>query len=110
MRAELKAKWLEALRSGRFPQAAGRLKSDQGYCCLGVLCEVNEVPQDRSPIGTYEFTFQSRFGGEYAGYAMPPDNYEGLEDWHYTELVTMNDRGRPFKDIADWIEKNIPVD
>lgn len=38
--------WLEALRSGKFRQARGQLKSRNGsYCCLGVLCEVAEVPK-----------------------------------------------------------------
>jgi hypothetical protein len=32
-----KAKWLEALRTGKYQQGHGRLKSGEGYCCLGVL-------------------------------------------------------------------------
>lgn len=33
--------WVAALRSGEFKQATGRLRrSDTGYCCLGVLCEI----------------------------------------------------------------------
>lgn len=32
--------WVRALRSGTFPQDRGALKSDAGYCCLGVACEV----------------------------------------------------------------------
>ena len=51
---EVKKKWVEALRSGKFEQGRSRLvgisskpkdivgeaKSDKCYCCLGVLCEV----------------------------------------------------------------------
>lgn len=29
-----------ALRSGKYPQAKGRLRQSSGYCCLGVLTEV----------------------------------------------------------------------
>lgn len=36
-----KAKWVAALKSGNFPQAGGALKTDEGFCCLGVLCEVS---------------------------------------------------------------------
>ncbi len=44
---EVKAKWLEALRSGRYTQCNGRLhKNGVGHCCLGVLCEVMELPQE----------------------------------------------------------------
>lgn len=33
--------WVAALRSGEFKQAQGGLKSSEGYCCLGVLCELH---------------------------------------------------------------------
>jgi hypothetical protein len=33
-------KWLTALESGDYKQGHGRLRTDQGFCCLGVLCEV----------------------------------------------------------------------
>jgi len=49
MKASLKQKWLEALRSGNYEQAIGLLCQyemregqvvPRGYCCLGVLCDV----------------------------------------------------------------------
>lgn len=52
MKAELKAKWVAALRSGDYRQVNGSLKEELeagtgefGYCCLGVLCELMEIPQ-----------------------------------------------------------------
>lgn len=33
-------KWLSALESGEFKQIHGVLKSHDGYCCLGVGCEL----------------------------------------------------------------------
>jgi hypothetical protein len=35
--------WLKALRSGDFKQSRYALKSDSGYCCLGVACEVSDL-------------------------------------------------------------------
>lgn len=32
--------WVEALRSGNYAQARGVLKSANGFCCLGVACNV----------------------------------------------------------------------
>jgi hypothetical protein len=32
--------WIEALRSGKFEQTKERLQDKDGYCCLGVACEV----------------------------------------------------------------------
>lgn len=40
MNAEIKQKWVEALRSGKYQQGRNRLKSGESYCCLGVLCDV----------------------------------------------------------------------
>lgn len=40
MTPELKTRWLAALRSGEYSQVRGTLKNRDGYCCLGVLCEI----------------------------------------------------------------------
>lgn len=40
MVADVKKEWIDALRSGEFKQATGHLKTDSGFCCLGVLCEL----------------------------------------------------------------------
>ena len=45
MNKEYKKLWLEALRSGDYKQARGRLMDvdddfNKTYCCLGVLCKV----------------------------------------------------------------------
>lgn len=40
VKAERMKLWTAALRSGEYPQAKGYLKTDEGFCCLGVACEV----------------------------------------------------------------------
>ncbi len=45
----IQTKWLEALESGNYKQGQGRLcaltdKGDKAYCCLGVLCELLNLP------------------------------------------------------------------
>ena len=40
MKPEIKKLWVDALRSGTYKQGFGRLKTDQGYCCLGVLTQL----------------------------------------------------------------------
>lgn len=45
MDAEIKSRWINALRSGDFPQTRFKLADDGGYCCLGVLCEIAEQDQ-----------------------------------------------------------------
>jgi len=33
-------KWVEALESGEFEQTQVSLKDEDGYCCLGVACDI----------------------------------------------------------------------
>lgn len=41
LKPEYKVRWLEALRSGRYPQGTDMLRTSYDeYCCLGVLCDV----------------------------------------------------------------------
>src|SRR6185503_10300407 len=41
MNPEFKAKWLEALRSGRYQQATDVLRDESNcFCCLGVLADI----------------------------------------------------------------------
>lgn len=42
MDPEIKQLWLQALRSGTFPQGKHYLDKSDSYCCLGVLCTIAE--------------------------------------------------------------------
>lgn len=52
---EAKEKWVKALRSGNYKRGKGRLRSNMGYCCLGVLCDISGLGEWESPILGYEF-------------------------------------------------------
>ena len=80
MDRKLKAKWVVALRSGEYKQARGMLKSDDAYCCLGVLSK---------QLGLLEED----------GYALGSDYY--LRTVFYLDLARMNDNGYTFQQIAD---------
>lgn len=41
MNQEIKAKWLDALRSGEYKQGDSRLRVGDTFCCLGVLCDLH---------------------------------------------------------------------
>lgn len=51
MKVKYKKKWLQALRSGEYEQTTGCLSDENGYCCLGVLCEI--VIKDHGVVGNY---------------------------------------------------------
>lgn len=40
MKPEIKAQWIEALRSGEYTQIDGQLRLGNDVCCLGVLCDL----------------------------------------------------------------------
>jgi hypothetical protein len=96
MDPDLKAKWVAALRSGRFRQARMKLRSEDGFCCLGVLCVVAGLPiteDGQNVVGV-------------------PDSYDPI--WNLTGrdgwgLTSLNDGGLSFAEIADYIETNIPA-
>ena len=95
MDAEIKRKWVEALRSGKYKQGRDQLQNGDTYCCLGVLCVVAGLPI-------------------FSGNSTDPGNvsYQGIYDLgvhHLTcpKLWSMNDSGRPFPEIADYIEANL---
>jgi hypothetical protein len=100
MTAELKAQWLDALRSGRYTQATHYLKIDGGFCCLGVLCDIQGADFDaiREKHGTLSLS------------SNPREFLAGLEESGITSrLSAMNDDGKTFEEIADYIEASVPV-
>lgn len=63
MKPEIKERWVGALRSGAYEQGRGVLRGSEGYCCLGVLCElaaedgiveIVEAELDERLFDTYE--------------------------------------------------------
>lgn len=94
MDAKLKQKWVEALRSGKYAQANGALYDGNGYCCLGVchLLITGEIP--------------ARMWDSACGYP-PPAPIRAIPEDIRTRLANMNDNGKSFHEIADYIEKNL---
>lgn len=89
--------WVSALRSGKYNQGYGYLKTKNGYCCLGVLCKVAGKNLVYNPgIDDYK-------------------NYEWLIEEIFTtdelneikiKLMNMNDsKQSSFKNIADYLEE-----
>ena len=113
MDPELKAKWLKALRSGRYKQGRGALRDENNcYCCLGVLGDIF----DPSKWSTYADNQVSGCDTAVYSYGTEVEMLRsemlrglGIEDG--TILASMNDGedGPPqdFLAIAEWIERNL---
>ena len=106
MNAELKKEWVANLRSGKFKQGFLRLRYDDTWCCLGVLCEIVD---SQKPIVTVNNNKGSyRYGTE--TYYPPREIREaaGLTDNEMFNLSSLNDSERlSFKQIAKHIEENL---
>lgn len=104
MNKEIKKKWIEALRSGRYKQGQARLRSvNDEFCCLGVLLDVlGEGKWEESNYGKYyEINLQDHV------LDLVVREKVGLKDDDHRTLMVKNDRGYSFNEIADWIEKNL---
>lgn len=132
MDKELKAKWVEALRSGDFKQTQSVLHDPQNnsYCCLGVLCKVagaewgpfeKEVEVDgRFHIATRDHVpvKNGELLGDTDGEELEPSACLKFGIPDQSILIGMNDgkgeKGKPgyeppktFTEIADYIEASL---
>jgi hypothetical protein len=100
--AQLKRKWIEALRSGKYRQTRQYLMDDGGYCCLGVLCVIQGA--DLSDFTDLETSVLTEYG----------DYSAGLTQAQCDELAGMNDgqmcEPRSFDHIAGYIQAAILED
>lgn len=101
MDKDIKDQWLRDLRSGEYIQGWGWLvrsapDGTMRYCCLGVLGD-REWP---------DMSLDSEVAGVIPSRVARP---LGLTKGTQYDLANMNDQGRTFNEIADWIEENIPV-
>jgi hypothetical protein len=105
MREDVKKVWVEALRSGRYQQGTGVLRNEQNeFCCLGVLCDLGEKKAWHRPHGE-DWGYED----PYCQHMPPGSVYEGafLTSAEGGTVAEMNDSGKTFAEIADWIEANL---
>lgn len=112
MKRELKAQWLEALRSGKYEQGQFMLRSgDDKYCCLGVLCDISGQGQWKEEGYGARYSY---WKGEESDQNVLPQfvsDFTNLSDAEEEMLIDKNDGdGLSFKEIADWIEENVEED
>lgn len=107
MTKELKQRWLDALRSGKYMQGQRFLRQHDKYCCMGVLCDIAKIgwTKHKNSIGTvYQCADDSKN-------VMYPPMTLGLSNLQMMDLAHLNDiYHKSFTEIADWIEANIPCE
>lgn len=132
MNPEIKQMWLEALRSGEYVQGKNALRSvdatgQDSYCCLGVLCDLNQQYGWSLKPDTEGWCFlddseslpQEIVEWAEVGSMNPFILKQPLVDkpWfpasqlalsaNWTTLAMLNDSGVSFANIADIIEEQL---
>lgn len=134
MKKEIAELWAGALRSGKYAQGVGCLRRVEHkdnqitsqFCCLGVLCDLYDSTRWGPPSNgqkeghaiSYMYGENLPMGG--SSHALP----KGIRIWAgisggrsrgtatlsmENELIQLNDVGRPFEEIAEYIERNWEV-
>lgn len=103
MNANVKKKWVAALRSGQYRLTRKQLRK-VGFCCLGVLCDIHDPKKwELEDVSLWSYDGQTE--------SLPQSvrEWAGLpEDGKWDGLYSMNDSGHAnFYKIADWIEENL---
>ena len=110
MKVYWKKRWIKALRSGKYEQGKGALRRPAlrgnraaEFCCLGVLCEVLELPRVYTGYKNPE-TKRIHYVG------LDPELLDkvGLTGKQQALLMHLNDaEGKTFQEIAAYISRNL---
>lgn len=118
MNQEVKQQWINALRNGEYAQTQRTLKDVNGFCCLGVLCDLytkatGNGKWTKPEYSEVSFLFETE--GESHDQYIPNSvrDWAGLSNCNprtdmedpRTELAYKNDKGSSFKEIADMLER-----
>jgi hypothetical protein len=127
MNSQIKQKWIDSLRSGKYDQTQGKLYSGDGFCCLGVLCDIyaKEVGDKscvkKDPSKTIDDDKWNYWYFDDQSECLP----ECVKDWaelneddpvvinpvvgedYVTTLAYLNDGGATFEDLAEMIEAQL---
>lgn len=145
MNPEIKERWLTALRSGKYKQTDGYLNIQRnnpeavpegnlrgnGYCCLGVLCELavadGVIKKRHSPEGDFfEYGNPEANDWDYSVLPLSVKDWAGLTDTNpyindtfidedsdsdypdnWIPISEPNDNGSNFEEIAQMIERDL---
>jgi len=98
-----KRRWVKRLLSGKDTQATGQLRIGDGFCCLGVFCDVYDPKRWRANEYKYSTTRVSC-----SVIPSPLMKKIGLTELASSFLVEANDSKRwSLKRIGRWIDKNL---
>jgi hypothetical protein len=111
MDPDVKAKWITALRSGKYRQGTGALHNltKDEFCCLGVLCDL-AVQADVEVVDGVVGDDYATYDGEASYLPLSVRQWAGLfqkNPWVGPDvtLAQANDRGTSYEEIAALIKE-----
>ena len=114
MDKKLKAKWIKALKSGKYKKGDGALKKKverrYTYCCLGVLCDIVNPNRWRKGDAKNNWDVNYKFeSGEQDSGVIPDKDLDKLKIKYHDmrELIQINDCCIDFKDVITYIKTNL---
>jgi hypothetical protein len=115
MNQKIKAKWVAALRSGKYKQGKNFLKLRDEFCCLGVLCDISGLAEWEHRGKSYSSimpgiyissdTVLPSVVAKWAG--IVNIGMKGSDKKVIGKLMTMNDNGKTFTEIAAVIQEKL---
>jgi hypothetical protein len=113
--------WIKELRSGNWNQTTNNLCNKEGYCCLGIACEIKGVlrPSPKAQDIKGMIRSDGTFGSGLPEHEWFKDNYgidlfqkfdfiDYYKDKNQMALSELNDfAGFTFNQIADVLEEHI---
>lgn len=95
--------WTDALESGRYSQLQNALirvfpDDSKQHCCLGVKAEIEDISMSNNSYGGSVYLRFTEFSTAQA-VDLPLDVTD--------QLIWMNDNGKTFHEIAEWIKENL---
>lgn len=108
MNQRVKNLWVEALTNGTYQQATRSLRNSEGYCCLGVLCDLY-LKENKEKEWSYEYNHW-RLDGKANILPSFVMEWAGLKECNPKiiakhSLVSYNDEGMSFTQLAELIEE-----
>ena len=115
MNPQVKEKWLNALRSGEYQQTQTALRKEDGFCCLGVLCDLYIKEKNEQWVWDGDSKYGIKCGSKNVYYSHLP---RSVMEWaglriccdpfvFDNTLSELNDGGSTFKQIADLIKEHL---
>lgn len=118
MRKEIAERWVAALRSGEYKQSKEELRGKDGFCCLGVLCDLYSKERGIPWVGDVAMHYATAWlPNEVSNWAGMKNRDGSTNSSHagepmtvgyarFVSLVHANDSDVEFGEIANLIENH----